>query len=579
MPEIPQVSAPNLTPPPEMNPNIAGGVGAAMAGAADQLASAADMGFQVTDRIKKSQDEGIVLDAENQIESDIQNANAQLANWSDYTNAGQLKQDTATAMREKYEEKYGNRPDLWKHIEPRLGKELNFYNAQVDVHAAKLTQDFNQSALTETLGKTVEKASLIPTLAGQELELSQFDMKANAMALNRSISFTQAFELKKQARSQTIEAQVRRAENPLNAPEVMQREMERLKEYEGKDWVPAEKLAEYQDHLGEAYKVASRNFDEKAVLKKSFDVIASGEKDSTNIDVETGLPDYLKIAEKSDADETLSPQQRKAIREEAEQRDGLQKRQVAERDTNQINKIQPQLYDLKHPITEADIKRRALIANHNDPQWISKTTESHALTATRQLTQESRATNIQTRMALSAEAKEDSAEAFSKVISQPGYLSKDDISALIKDNPKLSYTDALHAVEIKSSSQDPYFQGAQKVLQEAANNGTMTIADYGEANVALLKEAKEKNLSGGQLIEKAREIVKPGIEKQIKNNLDWILYPEQKRAAEEAEKSHTTNWLGRSTPMQPSAPAVGTINNGYKFLGGDPSKPENWHKQ
>jgi len=63
MPEIPQAVAPTLTPPPEMNPRIAGEPGRTMANAAEQMGSVADMGFQVAQKIKKAQDEGILLGA------------------------------------------------------------------------------------------------------------------------------------------------------------------------------------------------------------------------------------------------------------------------------------------------------------------------------------------------------------------------------------------------------------------------------------------------------------------------------------------------------------------------------------
>ena len=125
MPQIPTIAAPNLTPPPVMNPRIAGQAGNAIAGAADTLSGLAEYGERETNLLKKTQDDGIMLDAENSIGADMQNAEKQLANWTDYTNADQLKNDTAEALRQKYVDKYGNRPDLWRNIEPYLGRQLN----------------------------------------------------------------------------------------------------------------------------------------------------------------------------------------------------------------------------------------------------------------------------------------------------------------------------------------------------------------------------------------------------------------------------------------------------------------------
>ena len=87
MAEIPTVTAPTLTPPPEMNPGIAGKPGEAMAQAADQFAGLAEYGVRETDLLKKAQDEGIMLGAENQIGADMEKAETQLANWTDYTHA------------------------------------------------------------------------------------------------------------------------------------------------------------------------------------------------------------------------------------------------------------------------------------------------------------------------------------------------------------------------------------------------------------------------------------------------------------------------------------------------------------
>src|SRR5277367_1568303 len=98
MPAIPTVTAPNLTSPPEMNPGIAGAPGRAMAGAADQLGQAADIGLAATERVKKAQDDGILMGAENSINADREHAESGLANWTDYTKADELKQQTADAL-------------------------------------------------------------------------------------------------------------------------------------------------------------------------------------------------------------------------------------------------------------------------------------------------------------------------------------------------------------------------------------------------------------------------------------------------------------------------------------------------
>ena len=54
MPEIPQAVAPTLTPPPEMNPRIAGEPGAAMANAAEQMGDVAQQGYQFAEKLRQA---------------------------------------------------------------------------------------------------------------------------------------------------------------------------------------------------------------------------------------------------------------------------------------------------------------------------------------------------------------------------------------------------------------------------------------------------------------------------------------------------------------------------------------------
>lgn len=525
MAQIPTVTAPQLTPPPEMNPAIAGRPGAALAGAADQFASVADFGIQVADRIKRAQDEGILLNAENQIESDIQKAHAQLQNWTDYTHADQLKQQTADALMEKYSEQYGNRPDLWRVIQPRLGKELNFYDAQVDTHAAKLTVDFNQAALMDTLGKSVDKAALIPTIEGQELEWRDFDMKANAMALNASITFTEANTLKKQVRSQTIQTQVERAANPLNPPEVMQAELDKLKQYEGKDYVPAEKLAEYQAHLGEALKVASRTFDEKGVAKKGDAVIATMSSDPTVKDPATGDIDYLKAAKKIDENPDLPTNVKKYVREEFEQRDTVQKHITNESNQKILDELQPRLYDSKNPLTSAEVKQRALLAP-SQPGYIPREVESHLLTGLGQIQRENRSLDVQARQEARQAADDKSKNIAYDLLMNGGLLV--DRSDLVPYQLKgLSKGDALMVWENKNLSKDQGWQAAVKLMDASPLYDHTT--DEGRAKLEtdtlnFARTVENKKLTGSAIVTELQNELHPKEETKkkadTKNMLD-----------------------------------------------------------
>jgi hypothetical protein len=138
---------------------------------------------------------------------------------------------------------------------------------------------------------------------------------------------------------------------------------------------------------------------------------------------------------------------------------------------------------------------------------------------------EIRSSNLQERALARQEATEDSYELVARLGSQPGYLTRNDIPDLMKNNPKMKYSDALHVVEMRSAQADPNFQSAMKIFEDAANQGVMTLSDVGEANIAMLKRAKE-GVTGTDLMKFASETVRPHVEKDIKNRLDQIVYPQ-----------------------------------------------------
>lgn len=574
MAQIPLQVAPQLTPPPAMNPQAAGKPGLDLAQTGDAMQQFSELGIQVADRIKKAQDEGLMLDAENKIGSDIEKAHAQLANWTDYTNADSLKQDTATSLQQKYADQYGNRPDLWRYIQPYLGKELNQYNRVVDEKSAQLTVHFNKAALIDSQLRTESDAANETDIDGMEKDWAVQDAKTDVMVRNGTIMADEAEVAKRQLRTRTIQTQVNRAANPLNLPQIMQQQLDRLKTYEGKGYVDPDALEQMQEHLGRSLEVAENRSDRVDVGKQGDSILAGYRGDPTLKDPETTQFDPMAAAKRVDDDPNVATKVKKYVRQELEEEAGVTQKMNGDRDQKQLDDLDPQVETGK--LTSVEIKRRMNMAPGSD-QWISRRAGDHMLSRSAQLQRENRSLNLQERTMRRQEQAEQSTEAFARIISQPGYLSKTDIPDMLKSNPGLKYTDALHAVEVKSSSQDPFFQSAQKVLQDAVNSQWLSTSDYGEANVALLKAAKEQNLSGSQLIEYARQIVKPAVESQIKNNLDWILYPDQKRAAEVAQKTHKGGFFDKSAPLSsPGSLDIGTIKDGYQFTGGDPSKPTNW---
>ena len=473
MPEIPQAVAPTLTPPPEMNPPIAGRPGAAMADAAEQMGSVAEMGFHVAEKIKKAQDEGILLGAENQIGADIEKAQSGLANWTDYTHADQLKQDTATALQEKYAEQYGNRPDLWRHIEPYLVRQTNEFNGLVDKKAAQLTADYNESALIVSNNKTISDAANEPTLEGKQLHWAIGDAKITAMVQNHSISAVEGVNESQRIRTDTIETEVERAANPLNAPEIMEAEMTRLKEYEGKGIVKPDRLERMTDLLAKAYETALARSDRIDTSKIGDAVISSDAKDPTLKDQSTGEIDYLQAAKRVDDNPDLSTKVKKYVREEYEQRDALQKRIVAERNQKIFNSLDDRIgnTDAKGgALTPSEVKQRRELPP-SDPKWIPQEVADHALKGLKQYEKETRATNAQERMMMRQETDYESAQVMRQMISTPGYIQSES-ELYTGDAAKLTKSDRTQVWASKNIKGAKEYEDAHKMMSAIGKYGS-----------------------------------------------------------------------------------------------------------
>jgi hypothetical protein len=583
MPQVPTIEAPQLTPHPEMSPGIAGQPGMAIARAAEQFEGLAEYGEQESSLLKKAQDEGILLAAENHIGADMEHAESQLAAWTDYTKADELKQKTADDLMAKYGAQYQDRPDLWRHIEPYLGRELNQYNAVVDRRATSLTVDFNKGALFDAQLRAENEAATEPTLEGKERIWSIYDAKTDAMVRNGTIGADQGEAAKKGMRSRTIAAEVERAANPLNAPEIMEAELQRLKEYEGKGYVDPKDLEQMQYHLSVSYERALNRSDRIDVSRQGDAVLASLKSDPTLKDPETREFDPLAAARKVDDNPNIETKVKKYVRSELEEEAGVQSKQANDRDQKILDELDPHVESGE--LTFAELTRRENLAP-GQKDWIPRRVADHLLTRAAQIAREDRVERVQERALAKQQAAEDSLELVAQLGSERGYLTKNDIPDLLRKNPKLKYSDALHVVEIRSAQADPNFQAGMDVFKQATNNGIMTMGDYGEATIAMLKAA-QTGTTGVALIKYAQDIVQPNAEKDIKARLDAIVNPSavappaaQPRRLSFFESFRRTVWpWGSSSDTAPQPPKPGDIVEGYKFKGGDPSKPDSWERQ
>jgi hypothetical protein len=512
-----------------MNPRIAGSVGNAISGAADQLASVSDYGAQVAERIKKAQDEGILLGAENSIAADMEQAHAGLANWTDYTHADQMKQDTADRIRDKYSQQYGNRPDLWRYIEPYLGKELNSYNGVVDTKAAQLTVEYNKGALLNSQLRTENEAATEPTLPGKEQIWGMQDDKIDMMVKNGTIRADEGEIQKKLLRSRTISAEVERAANPLNAPSIMDDELKRLNEYEGKGYVDPKELGAMRDHLATAYERAVTKLDRVDVSKEGDGIIAGLMKDPTVKDPETGKTDYLKAAQKADENPDIGTKTKKYIREELEQRDTVQKHITNESNQKILDELAPRLYDTKNPLTSAEVKKRALLAP-SEQGYIPREVESHLLTSLGQMERENRSLNIQARQEARQEAEDKSKNmAYDLLMNSGSLIDRSDLIPYMLKG--LSKGDALTVWENKQLAKDDGWRSAVALINASPLYDHNT--DEGRTKLAtdtlnFAHTVQNKKLTGGQIVTELNNELHPKEEaqrqQQVKLSLDNVHY-------------------------------------------------------
>lgn len=524
MPQVPTITAPELTPPPEMSPGMAGKPGQAMAEAGAQMASAADYGAQVTERIKKAQDEGILLNAENQIAADMEKAHAGLANWTDYTHADELKQQTATSLHEKYSEQYSNRPDLWRHISPYLDRELNSYDGIVDQKAAQLTAHFNKSALDDSMLRAENEAAMEPSIDGKERIWAIQDAKTDVMVQNGTLWADEGEVAKKLLRSRTIAAEVDRAANPLNPPQIMQDEMERLKQYESKGYVDPQTLEQLQYHLSLAYDRAVARSDKIDVSKQGDVVLSSVKNDPTLKDPATREFDAMAAAKKVDDDPSIPTSVKKYVRQELEEEAGATQKLQNDQDQKMLDDLEPKVESGQ--LTFAELTKRENLAP-GQPNWIPRRVADHLLTRAAQIQRENRVENTQQRMLLRQEAAESSAEQMRFLMASPGYLT--DESELYRgDNLKLSKADRATVWAAKNIKNVREYQDAYKMM---ASSSIYPQTDEGNAKLArdaatLRRTVDEKHLVGPQIIQAAYDIVHPQEETQnhetVKGLLDSI---------------------------------------------------------
>jgi hypothetical protein len=139
VPEIPQAVAPTLTPPPEMNPRIAGEPGAAMANAAEQMGSVAEMGFHVAQKMQEAQETVDVKMGEVGIDKLEADAHAAMGKAT----TPEQMQDIQRGFEEQAQEAVNSQKN------PKVSRALQFYGAHKSIGIQDLATVRQAKVITE----------------------------------------------------------------------------------------------------------------------------------------------------------------------------------------------------------------------------------------------------------------------------------------------------------------------------------------------------------------------------------------------------------------------------------------------
>jgi hypothetical protein len=506
-----------------MNPRIAGEPGRAMANAAEQMGSVAEMGFHVAEKLQEAQETVDVKMGEVGIDKLEADAHAAIGKAT----TPEQMQDIQRGFEEQAQEAVNSQKN------PKVSRALQFYGAHksigiqdlATVRQAKVTTE-NDLAANDMLGTKYSGDYVLAAAAGGDTTMAENDEKILLASSVKHGTMTQEQadahydKWLKASKMDTIGALA-------NSPKPADRQavIAQLKSGNG-PLVDGMNLAERNTNLRTAEKIdneltemaGAQNLN--SVLNNMHDAFGKfpytnngkGDYEARENAVDDG--DFLKSIGAVDSNGKPDRVMGEKLQQEVTRQRAEWEKEQSDKDQNIIAKHIPNVMKM----SEAQVT--ALGSEGLSPRGIS----ALEMERKRQIA-EIRSSNLQERALARQEATEDSYELVARLGSQPGYLTRNDIPDLMKNNPKMKYSDALHVVEMRSAQADPNFQSAMKIFEDAANQGVMTLSDVGEANIAMLKRAKE-GVTGTDLMKFASETVRPHVEKDIKNRLDQIVYPQ-----------------------------------------------------
>lgn len=612
MAQIPGVPTLQPVDKPFESPQQAGRVGAAVAGMGEDIEGIGETGLELQNFMKKAQEQVDTIAFQNKADAIITKMHDQLAKTTNSRNVDDVKTQTQNDLNELSKD-WSKSPAAVRlqmfadSLRPSIDHFATVRQADLQVKEFSAETSIQLQKLLPQLVTAYRQGDTAQTQAINDHILGMFDeatrnglmsVADRDTAVNKvQLEFRQGVNeaaitsLNPAERKEAIAQLKNGGKGPLDLTNLAPGDINALREHAIDTDKHLTEQAESQN-LNGALNIAANAFSAKEFKN------ADG---TPNFDsIETALHDGEWIKSHGMVDENGNPDRVMAdkVASQYEVQRSYHVQAMADRDKKQWDSLEPRLYDPQKPLTENEIHQRALLPSDN-PDWISRSTESHLLTASRQLTRENNARNLQERMMMRQEAEFESAQTLRELANTPGYLQNE--SELYQgEYSKLSKADRATAWAMKNINGAKEIQDAYRMMNTAVDVYPNT--PDGNAKLAADKETLRQTvdahkLMGKQIIDEAQGMLNPKQQEKKKSTVkswldDFWNFGER---VETGEQNLVRRVVGKppvipdyqrpqiinersANPSGIAPPKVGDVVNGFKFKGGDPADPKSWEK-
>jgi hypothetical protein len=567
MPQIPRQIAPTAVPMPEVSPQVAGSGYQELARAGQRFESLGEYGMHVAGMIQKAQDHVALLKAENLIESDIDAAAESFAMRTDYEAFEGDTQKIGEDLKKKYGELYANNPRVWQAVEPYLDRNLEHFRHAIAAKGVKLLTDEGQYELEVSEQSAAEKWAHATTPEEKAMVENDYSLKLTDAAASHIISKKEAGRRETrfvEKREETEAILLAKSQNPAD----VELGIKRLSEGYYKHIDPA-KSANLQA-AAETHLVRLNEHLDKTTREGAVNNAIGALKAEWGTEYPRIFSDLAntQVWEKYGLDSKGVEQLRtffngERAEFEAAKRDASEKeylKGVRLLDQGKFSQVHAMVRNPNTPLSAEHahtLSSAATVREKRDDADISNTDDAKAYW------------KIKTMM----DAGEEPDKVAQEIITSPN----------LKRATRERLLDRVDMIEDKTihaglTSADKYFNSQIAPSstktglpipedQAFAQKAHQDLVEWVKGEKKLAAEGKRKSVTEREIFDRAVEMT-PSYQIPITEKINIIRQQaEEMRRGRKGQKPTTTG-----------PPAVGTVDAGYRFLGGDPSKPENWKK-